>query len=74
MTYIEQNDRAVRALSLAIMQPTVSGGDPTPFKRLHTLLRQLFPCLFAHAASEVIGQLSLRIHLPGRQRARPMVI
>lgn len=73
MTYFEQNDRAVRALSLAIMQPTVSGGDPTPFKRLHTLLRQLFPRLFAHAACEVIGELSLLIHLPGRQSARPMV-
>lgn len=73
MTYYDQNDRAVRALSLAIMQPTVSGGDPQPFYRLHTLLRQLFPRLFAHAACEVIGDLSLLIHLPGRQNARPMV-
>lgn len=73
MTYYERNDRAVRALSLAIMQPTVSGGDPQPFKRLHTLLRQLFPRLFAHASCEVIDETSLLIHLPGRQSARPMI-
>lgn len=73
MAYFEQSDRAIRALPLAIMQPTVSGGDPQPFRRLHTLLRQLFPRLFAHAMCEVIGDLSLLIHLPGRQNARPMV-
>ena len=73
MTYYEQNDRAVRALSLAIMQPTVSGGNPAPFRRLHTLLRQLFPRLFTHASCEMIDEISLLIHLPGRQSARPMV-
>lgn len=73
MVSFEKNERAVRALSLAIMQPTVSGGDPQPFYRLHTLLRQLFPRLFAHASCEVIGELSLLIHLPGRQNARPML-
>lgn len=73
MVSFEKNERAVRALSLAIMQPTVSGGDAQPFLRLHTLLKQLFPRLFAHASCEVIGELSLLIHLPGRQNARPMV-
>ena len=72
MNCFESNQRAVRALSLAIMQPTVSGGDAAPFYRLHTLLRQLFPKLFSHASCEAFG-LSLLIHLPGRQSARPMV-
>jgi len=55
------------------MQPTVSGGNPAPFRRLHTLLRQLFPRLFTHASCEMIDEISLLIHLPGRQSARPMV-
>ena len=65
--------RAVRALSLCIMQPTVSGGDKQAFHRLHTLLPQLFPRLFAHASSEKVGGQALLIHLPGRQGGKPMV-
>ena len=34
-------DYAARALSLCIMQPTVSGGDAGIFRRLHTLLEKL---------------------------------
>lgn len=68
-----RKDRAVRALSLCIMQPTVSGGDPQAFHRLHTLLPQLFPQLFTHASCEKIGGQALLLHLPGRRREKPLV-
>lgn len=64
---------AARALSLAIMQPTLSGGDAAAFRRLHTLLRELFPRLFAAASCETVGGGALLLHLPGRRGARPAV-
>ncbi|MBQ9299138.1 MAG: M20/M25/M40 family metallo-hydrolase [Clostridia bacterium] len=68
-----QNDTAVRALRLAIMQPTISGDDAGSFQRLHTLLRQLFPLVFSHGSCETVDGGALLIHLPGRQHARSMV-
>ena len=59
MTYSAlPEDYAARALSLCIMQPTVSGGDAGIFRRLHTLLRQLFPRLFSLCTA-------IAVHFPG---------
>lgn len=55
------------------MQPTLSGGDARAFQRLHALLRELFPRVFASASCETVGAGALLIHLPGRQGAKPMV-
>ena len=66
-------DRAVRALSLAIMQPTISGDGAGCFQRLHTLLRQLFPLVFTRGVSETVDGGALLIHLPGRKNARALV-
>lgn len=66
-------DPAARALSLAIMQPTISGDGAQVFRRLHILLRELFPTLFSQAESETVGGGALLLHLGGRQNARPLV-
>lgn len=66
-------DAAVRALSLAIMQPAISGDDVKSFQRLHTLLRQLFPLTFSYGSCETVDGGALLIHLPGRQSARSIV-
>ena len=66
-------DPLVRALSLAIMQPTISGDGAQVFRRLHILLRELFPCLFAACEAETVGGGALLLHVPGRQNARPLV-
>ena len=68
-----QNDTAVRALRLAIMQPTISGDDAGSFQRLHTLLRQIFPQVFAYGSCETVDGGALLIHLPGRLHARAMI-
>ena len=68
-----QNDIAVRALRLAIMQPTISGDDAGSFQRMHALLRQLFPLVFSYGSCETVDGGALLIYLPGRQHARPMV-
>ena len=73
MSAINKQDRAVRALSLCIMQPTVSGGDKQAFYRLHTLLPQLFPRLFSYASCEQMGGQAMLLHLPGRQGGKPLV-
>lgn len=62
-----------RALSLSIMQRTISGGDAQAFHRLNVLLRSLFPRLFSLAACETLSGGAMLLHLPGRQNARPMV-
>jgi len=64
---------AVRALSLAIRQPAVSGDGAEAFQRLHALLRNLFPRLFAQCACETVDGGALLLHLPGRRLARPIV-
>lgn len=66
-------DAAVRALSLAIMQPAISGDDVKSFQRLHTLLKQLFPRVFSYGACETVDGGALLIHLPGRHSARAIV-
>ena len=74
MTHADlHGDRAVRALSLAIMQPTISGDGAGCFQRLHTLLRQLFPLVFTRGVSETVDGGALLIHLPGRKNARALV-
>lgn len=67
------NAGAVRALSLAIMQPTISGNDAASFQRLHTLLRQLFPLTFSRGECETVDGGALLLRLPGRQRVRPLL-
>ena len=66
-------DYAARALSLCIMQPTVSGGDAGIFRRLHTLLRQLFPRLFSLCSCETLGGGALLLHLHGTPEGQPLV-
>ncbi|MEI3428917.1 MAG: M20/M25/M40 family metallo-hydrolase [Christensenellales bacterium] len=66
-------DYAARALSLCIMQPTVSGGDAGIFRRLHTLLRQLFPRLFSLCSCETLGGGALLLYLPGAPEGQPLV-
>lgn len=66
-------DYALRALSLAIAQPTVSGENAQVFRRMHTLLRQLFPRLFALCSCETMGGGALLLHLPGAPGAKPLV-
>ncbi|MBQ7519654.1 MAG: M20/M25/M40 family metallo-hydrolase, partial [Clostridia bacterium] len=66
-------DAAVRALSLAIMQPAISGDDAKSFQRLHTLLRSVFPLVFSYGSCETVDGGALLIHLPGRQSARSIV-
>ena len=66
-------DPAVRALALAVAQPTVSGGSAESFRRLHALLRELFPQLFSLSEAETVDGGALLIHLPGRQSARSIV-
>lgn len=66
-------DTAVRALSLAIMQPALSGDDVRSFQRLHTLLRQLFPRAFSYGTCETVDGGALLLHLPGSQSARAIV-
>ena len=66
-------EAAVRALSLAIMQPTVSGDGAESFQRMHTLLRGLFPHVFSYGACESVDGGALLIHLPGQRNARSMV-
>ena len=74
MTYSAlPEDYAARALSLCIMQPTVSGGDAGIFRRLHTLLRQLFPRLFSLCSCETLGGGALLLHLPGTPEGQPLV-
>ena len=74
MTYSAlPEDYAARALSLCIMQPTVSGGDAGIFRRLHTLLRQLFPRLFSLCSCETLGGGALLLHLPGAPEGQPLV-
>ena len=68
-----QSDTAVRALRLAIMQPTISGDDAGSFQRMHTLLRQLFPLVFSCGSCETVDGGALLIHLPGHRHARSMV-
>ncbi|MBQ9197124.1 MAG: M20/M25/M40 family metallo-hydrolase [Clostridia bacterium] len=68
-----QNDAAVRALRLAIMQPTISGDDAGSFQRMHTLLRQLFPLVFSQGSCETVDGGALLIHLPGQRNARALV-
>lgn len=64
---------AVNALQQCIMQPTISGGSALAFRRLHGLLRALFPRVFAAASCETLGGGAMLLHLPGRQDSRPMV-
>lgn len=74
MTYSAlPEDYAARALSLCIMQPTVSGGDAGIFRRLHTLLRQLFPRLFSLCSCETLGGGALLLHLHGTPEGQPLV-
>ena len=68
-----ETDPAVRALRLAIMQPAISGDDAASFRRLHALLRQLFPQVFSRGACETVDGGALLIHLPGRTQARALV-
>ena len=67
------NDAAVRALSLAIMQPTISGDEAGSFHRMHTLLRELFPHVFSFGSCETVDGGALLIRLPGRQSERSTV-
>ena len=71
--YEDPNDLAVRALALAVMQPTVSGNDAACFRRLHTLLRQLFPLVFSCGGCETVDGGALLIRLPGQRRAKPLL-
>ena len=66
-------DPALRALALAVMQPTVSGASAQRFLCLHTLLRQLFPQLFSLSETETVDGGALLIHLPGQMHGRPRV-
>ncbi len=68
-----RGDGAVRALSLAIMQPTVSGNEAGSFQRLHELLRRLFPLVFGFSECETVDGGALLVRLPGRQRVKPLV-
>ena len=66
-------DAAVRALSLAIMQPAISGDGAQSFQRLHTLLRELFPHVFSYGSSETVDGGALLVCLPGGRGAQARV-
>lgn len=65
-------DSAVHALQECIKQPTISGSSVQVFRRMHTLLRTLFPRVFTASSCETLGG-ALLICLPGRQGGKPMV-
>ncbi len=65
--------RVARALSMAIEQPTVAGGDPAPFLRLHAVLRALFPRFFEAARVRTVDGGALLCCLPGQRSARPLL-
>lgn len=62
-----------RALSLSVQQKTFADGDAAAFRRLHTILGELFPRVFSQGEAEVSGERALLIHLPGLQGAQPLV-
>lgn len=65
--------RVARALSLAVQQPTLAAGPEGPFIQLHTILRELFPCLFSAASFERVGDRALLGCLPGNGGAQPLL-
>ncbi len=68
-----EQERLARALSLAISQETVAGGDGAPFRRLHAVLRELYPRLFTHGSCQIVAENALLVHIPGERVSRPLL-